>query len=153
MECQLSFVAETVDSNTGEGDGDDYEDETPLEALEISTADFMAKRTLGDFRRAWEAMDSAGEHRESFALAFKKLEEAVDAVVTSLGMQAVDNTAVMTPGETKHTLHCSGVFLGGLTVLARAQVQLDESAGGVVLKLAVRSESQEISELVANSIS
>lgn len=152
MECQLSFVAETVDPNNGEGDGDDYEDETPLEALEITTSDFMAKRTLGDFKRAWESMDPDGEHRESFALSFKKLEEAADAVVASLGMQAVDNTAVMTPGETKHTMHCSGVFLGGMNVLARAQVQLDD-ATGVLLKIAVRSESKDISELIANAIS
>jgi coatomer protein complex subunit gamma len=152
FECQLTFTAETVDTASGEGEGDDYEDETPLEALEITTGDFMAKRSLGDFRRAWESMDAEGEHRESFALAFKKLDEAVDAVLTSLGMQAVDNTALIAPGETKHTLHCSGVFIGGINVLARAQVQLDSEAG-VLLKIAVRSESQEISELVANAIS
>ena len=64
LEGQLTFVAETVDTVTGEGDGDDYEDETPLESFDITTGDFMAKRTLGDFRRAWEQMDAEGEHRE-----------------------------------------------------------------------------------------
>ena len=80
------------------------------------------------------------------------MEEAAEAVIAAIGMQAVDNTAVMTPGEMKHTLHCSGVFLGGLNVLARAQLQLDDS-GDVLLKIAVRSESKEISELIANAIS
>lgn len=152
LECQLTFVAESVDSVTGEGEEDDYEDETPLESLDITTADFMAKRALGDFRRAWEQMDAEGEHRESFALSFKKLDEAIEAVLVSLGMQAVDNTGTITPGDTKHTLHCSGIFIGGITVLARAQVQFDDQAG-VLLKIAVRSQSKELSELVANAIS
>ena len=97
-------------------------------------------------------MDAEGEHRESFALSFKKLDEAIDAILTSLGLQAVDNTGTITPGDIKHTLHCSGIFIGGITVLARAQVQFDDQAG-VLLKIAVRSQSKEISELVANAIS
>ena len=129
LECQLTFVAESVDTVTGEGEGDDYEDETPLEPLDITTADFVAKRALGDFRRAWEQMDAESEHRESFALSFKKLDEAIEAVIASLGMQTVDNTGTIAPGDVKHTLHCSGIFIGGINVLARAQVQLDDQAG------------------------
>lgn len=37
-------------------------------------------------------------------------------------------------GKNSHTLHLSGVFLGNVPVLVRAQLQLDESEG-VVLKV------------------
>ena len=99
-------------------------------------------------------MDSQPEAREQFALQFKKLEEAVVAVLKFLGMQAADGTDELPSGGTKrvHTLHLSGVFMGGVSVLARAQLQIDETAG-VILKIAVRSNSEDINELVCSSIS
>jgi hypothetical protein len=96
---------------------------------------------------------------EKFALQFRKLEDAVTAVIDFLGMQAVDNTRTVPPsdgsGKRTHTLHMSGKFLGETAVLVRAQLQVDESAGTsaqTVLKLAVRSADQTISQLVAECI-
>ena len=37
-----------------EGDEGGYDEEFPLEGLEILTSDFMAKVAVGDFRRSWE---------------------------------------------------------------------------------------------------
>jgi len=158
IRCQMNFKVESVDRNSGEVDnpGDGYDEEYPLEDAEISVGDFMAKRSLGDFRRSWEQMDSEPEVREQFALQFKKLEDAVNAVVELLGMQAVDGTGSVPTGDGSkrtHTLHLSGVFTGSVQVLARAQLQIDEQVSGVVLKIAVRSPSQDICELVSSSIS
>ena len=113
----------------------------------------MAKRSLGDFRRSWEQMDTEPESREQFALQFKKLEEGVNAVLELLGMQAADGTGEIPTGSGKrtHTLHLSGVFIGSVPVLARAQLQSDESAG-VILKIAVRSANESINELVCSSV-
>ena len=159
MSCQLTFNVENVDPNTGEieNEGDGYDEEYNVEDLEITTGDFMAKRSLGDFRRSWEQMDTDGEVKEQFALAqFKKLDEAVKAVTELLGMQAMDGTGTIPPGDGSkrtHTLHLSGVFVGGLTVLSRAQLQFDATTG-VILKIALRSPSAELSELLlANCIS
>lgn len=73
-----------------------------------------------------------------------------------LGMQAVDGTQVVPPAadSTKrtHTLHLSGKFIGDVGVLARAQLQSDESASTIVLKLAVRSSDKGISQLVSECI-
>ena len=158
LRCQMSFKVETVDRNTGEVEnaGDGYDEEYPLEDAEIVIGDFMAKRSLGDFRRSWEQMDSEAEVREQFALQFKKLEDAVKAVLDLLGMQAVDGTEIVPTGEgakRTHTLHLSGVFAGGVSVLARAQLQIDEQVAGVILKIMVRSPNQSLSELVCSSIS
>jgi hypothetical protein len=37
-----------------EGDEGGYDEEYPLEGLDINTNDFMAKVSVGDFRRNWE---------------------------------------------------------------------------------------------------
>jgi len=153
--CQLHFEVVNVDPSTGEEDGGGgFEEEYPLEDLEISTSDFMAKVSVPDFRRAWESMGNANEVLEKFALQFKKQEEAVAAVVDFLGMQPCDGTATVKPnaGGKPHMLHLSGVFVGGRSVLARAQVAV-QGEGGVVLKIAVRSEDEGVSRMVADCIS
>ena len=155
-ECELHFCVVQVDPTTGEVEGDEegYEDVYALENVDINTNDCMAKVSFPDFRRAWEQTGNDGEVQEKFALQFKKLADAVSAVVDFLGMQPCDDTGTVTDSSLKsksHTLHMSGMFLGNVTVLVRAQLQLDESAG-VVLKMAVRSESKDISQLVAECI-
>jgi len=157
LKCALHFNVVQVDPNTGEVEVDDdgYADEYPLEDLEIGTHDYMAKTATGDFRRSWDQMGTDGEVLEKFALQFKKLEEAVVAVVDFLGMQAVDGTNTIPTGDgpkRSHTLHMSGTFVGGMAVLARAQLQMDDGTGGVVLKIAVRSENKDVSQLVAECI-
>ena len=156
LACELKFTVVQVDPTTGEveGDEDGYEEEYPLEELDISTNDYMAKVSFPDFRKMWEETGNEGEVIEKFSLQFKKLSDALAAVVEFLGMQPCDNTGVITAADASkksHTLHLSGMFIGHTTVLVRAQLQLDE-ANGVVLKMAVRSESQDISTLVAECI-
>jgi coatomer subunit gamma len=152
--CELRFTVVQVDPATGEEEGDTFEEEYPLEDLEISTSDFMAKVAVPDFRKAWETTGNEGEVLEKFALQFKKLEDAVSAVIDFLGMQPCDGTASVkatTPGK-PHMLHLSGVFVTGQQVLARAQVAMQGDTGGVVLKIAVRSEDAAVSRIVADCI-
>lgn len=157
LKCALHFSVVQVDPATGEVEGDEegYEEEYPLEDLELNTNDYMAKTSVGDFRRSWDQVGTDGEVLEKFALQFKKLEDAVTAITEFLGMQAVDGTATIPTGDgpkRSHTLHMCGVFVGNVSVLARAQLQMDEGSGSVVLKIAVRSESKDISQLVAECI-
>jgi coatomer protein complex subunit gamma len=49
-------------------------------------------------------------------------------------------------------LHLSGVFVSGEQVLARAQIAMQGESGGVVLKIAVRSDDGEVSRMVADCI-
>merc|ERR1712157_581023 len=84
--CELSFLVVNVDPATGEEEGEGFQEEYPLEDLEITTCDFMAKVAVGDFRRSWETMTNENEVLEKFALQFKKLEDAVSAVIDFLGM-------------------------------------------------------------------
>jgi coatomer protein complex subunit gamma len=158
ISCELSFKMLQVDPVTGEVDGSSkgFDEEFPLEDLEVSTNDFMAKVSLGDFRRSWDSMGADGEVLEKFALQFKKKEEAVAAIIEFLGMQAVDGTQTVAPDDAgpkkPHTLHLAGVFVGNVPVLVRAQIQMDDANTSVVLKMAVRSQSKEVSQIVAECI-
>lgn len=158
--CELRFTVQEVDPATGEEEGaPGFEDEFPLEQLEISTSDFMAKVTVPDFRKGWETLGNAGEVLEKFALQFKKLDDAVMSVIDFLGMQPCDGTASIKPnlGNKPHMLHLSGVYVTGQQVLARAQIAMqgageNNTGTGVVLKIAVRSEDEAVSRMVADCI-
>ena len=153
MACELRFTVVQVDPVTGEAEGDTFEEEYPLEDLEISTADFMAKVSVPDFRKAWDAIGNDNEVLEKFALQFKRLEDAVAAVIDFLGMQPCDGTAAIKPnlGGKPHMLHLSGVFVSGEKVLGRAQIAM-QGDSSVVLKIAVRSDNSDVSRMVTDCI-
>ncbi|EED89061.1 coatomer protein subunit gamma [Thalassiosira pseudonana CCMP1335] len=155
FECVLRFGVIQVDPKSGEDESDPFDEEYPLEELELATSDFMAKVSVPDFRKGWEEVGNANEVLEKFALQFKKQEDAVAAVIDFLGMQPCDGTGHIKPGEggkKPHMLHLSGVFVGGMNVLARAQVAASGDAAGVLLKIAVRSDDPDVSRMVADCI-
>jgi len=93
---------------------------------------------------------------------------AIAAVSSLIGMQYVlvfacphlcqttrpiDNTDLPENGlgVLQHTLHFAGDFVQNTRVLARMQILIDPSTG-CTLKIAVRSQNQDISQLIADSI-
>ncbi len=150
--CTLHFNVVQVDPATGEDESDAFEEEYPLEDLEVSTADFMAKVSVLDFRKSWETVGNSNEVLEKYALQFKDMESAVSSVINLLGMQPVDGTGSLKPNSEgkPHMLHLSGVFIGGHSTLARAQLGMQ--GGGVVLKIAVRSDDESVPRMVADCI-
>jgi len=149
--CEMKFNVADCDPDSGEPDGEGYEDTFPLEPVEVGTSEFMAKVPVTNFRAAWEAMPVEGEVLESFALSFKTVPEAVTAVLDFLGMAPCDGTGVVKEGSNKHNAYLSGVFLGGVRVLARMAIVI-EDATGCILKIAVRSEDPAVSRTVADCI-
>jgi len=151
--CTLHFNVVQVDPASGEDESDAFEEEYPLEDLEISTADYMAKVTVPDFRKSWENIGNDNEVLEKYALSFKSIEDAVSAVINLLGMQPCDGTGSVKQNTGKpHMLHLSGVFIGGKSTFARAQLAM-QGDSGVVLKIAVRSEDENVPRMVADCIS
>jgi coatomer protein complex subunit gamma len=150
--CELRFTVVQVDPTTGEEEGGTFEEEYPLEDLEIATADFMAKVSVPDFRKGWEVVGNESEVLEKFALQFRRIEDAVTAVLDFLGMQPCDGTAAVKQPDKPHMLHLSGVFVSGQQVLARAQIAPPNESGQVILKIAVRSPDADVSRIVADCI-
>jgi hypothetical protein len=74
------------------------------------------------------------------------------AVFDLLGLAPCEGTGNVKAGTNKHGAYLSGVFLGGMRVLARLQLTLDASAG-CTLKLGVRSEDKALSQLILDCVS
>ena len=69
LNCELRFKVMQVDATTGELEGGDgFDEEYPLEALEISTNDYMAKVSLTEFRRVWDGLATENEVLGKYAL-------------------------------------------------------------------------------------
>lgn len=155
----LHFNVVQVDPATGEAESDSFEEEYPLEDLLISSADYMAKVTVPDFRKAWEVTGNANEQMSKYALQYKTLGDGVTAVIDMLGMQPCDGTGVVktAPGvggeddKKPHMMHLSGTFIGGKSVLARAQMA-KQGGSQVLLKIAVRSEDPDVTQMVVDCI-
>ena len=150
--CELHFTVVQVDPATGEEEGEGFEEEYPLEDLSIGTSDYMARVAVPDFRSSWETMGNTHEAMDKYLLHAKTLEEAVASMVDSLGMQPCDGTGVVKAEGKSHMLHMSGVFVGGKSALVRSQLSL-QSGEGVVVKIAVRSEEEGLSQILVGSIS
>jgi len=146
--AKLSFLVKE------EGDDLGYDDEYPLEGLEISTGDYMFPRQLptGQFKSAWEQLTAQGsESTQKLSLNFKSLEAAVAGIITLLNMEACENTSKVESGVRGHTLNLSGTFLGGHTVLVRALVGMDP-AHGVIAKIACRAKNELVADLISKAL-
>lgn len=149
---ELKFSAISVDPETGEDDSDEvYEDDYHLEDFEIFIADFVAKTSVPDFRKAWESIGGANEMLQKFGLSEKTIANAAGAVVECMGMQPCDGTGTIKPGVKQHMFHLSGIFLGGIRILARCQIGISKE-GTIVLKMAIRSERGDVSKIMLESI-
>jgi coatomer protein complex subunit gamma len=151
--CELRFnVRECDPAKNYEPVGDPSPEDYPVNDIEVTTADFVAKVPVADFRSAWEAMGAEGEVLESFTLGFKTVGEAVAAIIDTLGLAPCEGTGQVKAGTNKHQALLAGVFLGDIKVFARLQVTLD-AASGCVLKISVRAPEKELSEMLMSCIS
>ncbi|KAL3822819.1 hypothetical protein ACHAXA_011456 [Cyclostephanos tholiformis] len=145
--CQLNFTAVGVCPDSGEQLGEGYAEEYPLEPLTLTPSDFIGATMVSDFRRAWN--DARNEALGTFTVQAKSL----GAVVEQLGMTPCDGTGRLPADASEsnlHTLHLSGMFLGGHLVLARAQLMTRKD--GSLLKIVIRSDKKEISDTVMSCI-
>ena len=149
--CELKFSVVPVGPETGEDEGEPFDEEYPLEDFEIFTADFVAKTVVADFRNAWEETGSKNEILQKFGLAEKTVANAASAVIDCMGMHTCDGTGMIKPGAKQHMLHLSGTFLGGIKILSRCQIACSQG-GAIVLKIAIRSEGKDVSKLMAECI-
>ncbi|KAM7253442.1 hypothetical protein ACFE04_021596 [Oxalis oulophora] len=144
----LRFIVKEVDPSTGETDDDGVEDEYQLEDFEVVAADYVKKVGVSNFKNAWESMDPDNEHVDEYGLGQREsLTEAVNAVINLLGLQPCEGTESIPTNSRSHTCLLSGVFIGNVQVVARAQFGLDSSKE-VAMKLAVRSDDATVSSAI-----
>lgn len=146
--CVLKFRVKEVDPTTGEAEEDGYEDEYQLEDMEVVAADYIVKTVVTNFRNGWESLDPSLERVDEYGLGVREsLQEAVEAVIGILGMQACEGTELVPGNARSHQCLLAGNFIGDVQVLVRLSFGID-SQKQVAMKLAVRSEDQAVSDLI-----
>jgi coatomer subunit gamma len=136
----------------GERDDDGDEDEYPLEELELSVGDYALRATLPNFLVEWEKL-SEGEAIETFTLnSVKTLRDAVSELVKHFDLQPVDPIEEISPKKTKHIMYAAGVWISGIVILLRARMRINPNTQNVDLELAVRSQNEEINQMLASSV-
>lgn len=148
----LKFRVKDVDPATGVADEPGYEDEYPLDNLDVSVADYMKKTFCTSFKDEWQALGEDHELVEIFSLStMKSIKDAVNEIIDFLGMQPCEKTEVVPPKRTKHILLLSGTFADGAPALVRIRMKMDDAAPGVSMELTVRSSSPEASRLLSTA--
>ena len=103
--------------------------------------------------QVWDALPTESERVDDYGLGIRKsLDEAVDAVMLTLGLQPCEGTDVVPPGARSHTTLLSGLFVGDIPILIQMKLGID-SSGDVAMKLTVRAEEIVLSELVHTLVS
>ncbi|RVE56748.1 hypothetical protein OJAV_G00224090 [Oryzias javanicus] len=148
--CTMKYLVRDCDPNTGEPDDDGYDDEYVLEDLEVTVADHIQKVLKPNFGAAWEEVGDEFEKEETFALAsVRTLDEAVNNIITFLGMQPCERSDKVPENKNSHVLFLAGVFRGGHDVLVRARLAL---ADGVTMQVTVRSSEETVVDVILASV-
>jgi len=149
---ELKFRVQECDPATQEPfdpDEEGDEEEYPVEDLDLSTTDFIARNQINNFKTTWEIVGKSNEIMEKFELPqYKTLKDAIAAVVDFLGLRPCEGTDSVPHNADAHNVLLSGTFLGGIKVLARTAFAIAPSGNAINLKMAVRSEDLLVSQLV-----
>uniref|UniRef100_UPI00398F3B1B coatomer subunit gamma-2 n=1 Tax=Pristiophorus japonicus TaxID=55135 RepID=UPI00398F3B1B len=148
--CTMKFVVKDCDPNTGLPEAEGYDDEYVLEDLEVTVSDHIQKVLKPNFTAAWDEVGDEFQKEETFALSsVKTLDEAVNNIVSFLGMQPCERSDKVPENKNAHTLYLAGVFRGGYDVLVRARLAM---ADGVTMQVTVRSEAEMAVDVILVSV-
>lgn len=144
----LKFTLKEIDPSTGAAEEDGYEDEYELEDVVVTPADYVKPTKIANFRAAWEQLDADTETTDDYGLGQRSsLEEAIEAVIETLGMSVCDGTDAVPPNARSHQVALSGTFLGEELCLVRLSFGID-SKKNVAMKVIARGETADVAEAV-----
>eukprot|EP00887_Chlorella_sp_A99_P007682 scaffold20.g7682.t1 len=144
----LRFRIKEIDPSTGEAEEEGYDDEYQLEDIEVAAADYIKFGFVPNFRAAWDALPEENELVDDYGIGQREsLQEAVEAVSRILGMAPCEGTDAVPPNARSHTVLLAGSVVGDVQVLVRLAFGID-AGRNVAMKLAVRSESLDVSEAI-----
>ena len=146
--CNLRFIVKEIDPSTGECEEEGYEDEYPLEDIYMSPTDFMHAVKVSNFRNDWEELEAETEMADEYGIGCRdSLQDAVEAVIETLGMAPCEGTEAVPPNARSHVSLLHGRAVGNAKALARVNFGIDRNME-VAIKLTVRASSTDISEAI-----
>merc|ERR1711881_150271 len=154
LPATLKFKVKDVDPNDPDEDlsmVDAYDDEYPLEEVELAVADHVQRIIKPNFQAAWDELDELDENKGTYELGdIKTLEDAVKKLQQYLGLYPQEKTDKIPEGQGSHTLLLAGVFRGGMDVMAKARLVL--SKDGVTMEMSVRSTDENAIQFMVSTI-
>lgn len=150
FECLMKFMVKDCDPNTGEPEGDGYQDDYELETVEIEVNDHVQRVLKPNFGASWEEVGSENELQDTFALPMPVLEEAVKNIIEFMGMQPCERCEKVAEGKNTHILVLAGIYRGGHDVLVRAKLVLND--GRVTMQLTIRSTDASVPNVIAQAV-
>jgi len=131
-------------------DGDEeeaYEDEYPLENLDINISDSIVKILKTNFAAAWEELGLGCELSQLYSFdSIKTIDEMVKKL-EELGLNACDGSGTIDPSKSSHVLLLAGKFRGGQEVLINCKIVKGVQSAGVNIQFTVRCQDNEIGTL------
>lgn len=147
----LKYIIQDCDKITHEPDSEEgFDDEYEIESIEVSVADYMLASAIPDFNSAWESMQE-NQIIENFVLPFPNLVVATQRVIDILGMQPLEQSEMVSKEKSSHTLLLSGMFITGISTVAKIRMIMDASEG-VIVNFGVAAENRFVSEFIAMAI-
>jgi len=144
--ANLSFVVKEIDPSTGEEEEEGFEDEYPLEDIYMSPQDFVLATKVSNFRNDWETLSEETEIADEYAIGVREsLQDAVEAVIETLGLAPCEGTEAVPPNARSHVCLLHGAAVGNAKALARVNFGIDRNLE-VAIKLTVRATTADISE-------
>ena len=118
--------------------------------MEISVGDYLRGVGVNGFDEKWVAMGQLVV--ETYQLTISKtIEGLIPLLKEILNLAVVDKSDFVTGKGTTHTMKMSGIGYGGIKILVVIRMVI-EMGVGVNVEISVKSDVQEISQLVADSL-
>jgi coatomer subunit gamma len=147
----LKFTLREIDPTTGEPEEGGYEDEYQVEDLDLNGSDYVLPAFAGSFDQVWNGLDGQEEAEETLQLsAAKGIQDAVELLVKTLGMQPLEGSEVALSGST-HSLKLLGRSVMGGRVAGNVRMAYSAKSG-VTVKVVVRSEEVGLAGLVVGAV-
>lgn len=144
----LKFNLKEIDPATGEAEEGGFEDEYELEDIMLSSSDYVKPFRVSNFKMKWEELDPETECVNDYGLGQRgSLNDAVEAVLETLGMYVCDGTDVIPPNARSHSVFVAGIFLGEAVCLVRLSFGIDTKKN-VAMKLLARGNTIDAAEAV-----
>jgi coatomer protein complex subunit gamma len=142
----LKFTVCEMDDEDEDAEGD--EDEFDLEDINVTVGDYIRNSNI-TFKEEWEAREGIELDQTVEYSPRDNLQESIDKVIAASGLKPMNDSKVP-PKKKNHTIYFAGKMTTGELVLVTAQ--LGEKGGAILMKLAVRADSEEACKLVADAL-
>ncbi|KAH3673144.1 hypothetical protein WICMUC_003867 [Wickerhamomyces mucosus] len=144
----LSFTSKECDSKTLEPlDDQGFEDEYQIEELSLSPGDFLIPSMVGNFDHIFDEL--ATESIGTLAVDSDSIQDIVDQIIANLSLHPLEGKLVI--NDSSHLLKLFGKSINNERVAIIVKF-VKSSKNGITLKAHVKSDHEQLAELVLEGI-